>query len=118
MAIPIVRGMNAFFMSSKKSVMMQAMRIAPNGVWIGRKKSCVIGWVIGLNRRYNLVMSGMSAPITRRLISCFVVFPVIHPMSEWVSQSGILFPPFEPPGLVVEFPCSEKEVEDEGDCWK
>lgn len=60
-------------------------------------------------------MSGMSAPITIRLISCFVVFPIIHPTRECVSQSGMFVPPFESPGGCVESPGSEKEVEGEGD---
>ena len=64
------------------------------------------------------MISGMRAPTTSRLISCFVVFPVIHPTREWVSQSGMLGPPFELLGGGVESPCSEEEIYDEGDGGK
>jgi len=115
-AIPIIREMNAFFRSLKKSAMTHAIRTEPNGVWIGRKKSSVFPCTIQFNKRYNLLISGIREPITTRLISCFIVFPVIQPMREWVSQSGILVPPFESTGLDAISPCPEKEVYDKGNC--
>ena len=56
--------------------------------------------------------------MTIRLMSWCMVFPVIHPTREWVSQSGIFFPPFESPGCVVEGPGSEEKIQCKGNRWE
>ena len=87
------------------------------GVWRGLKN-----WADSpcnqMNNRSIFTRSGMSAPMTIRAMSCLVVFPVIHPTREWVSQSGILFPPFKPIGLCVESIGSEKQIQREGYRWQ
>jgi hypothetical protein len=61
------------------------------------------------------IRSGIREPMTTRAMSCFVVLPVIHPIKECVSQSGMLLPPFKATSVPVELPGSEKKIQCERD---